>query len=152
MTEPSVGIIGGTNGMGRWLAELLTARGCRVCVTGRKTAATAADAARSCDVVVVAVPIAATSGVIAHVGPLLQSSQALMDLTRSRKNRGPHAVFFTSRGGGLPSSVRTAGGGSGAHSMFYAAAGEETWYARMKAVFEQAGYTVLEKTPPSTTG
>ena len=94
MTEPSVGIIGGTNGMGRWLAELLAARGCRVSVTGRKTAVTAADAARSCDVVVVAVPIAATSGVIAHVGPLLQSSQALMDLTSLKEE--PVALMLSS--------------------------------------------------------
>ncbi len=148
MTEPSVGIIGGTNGMGRWLAELLTARGCRVCVTGRKTAATAADAARSCDVVVVAVPIAATSGVIAHVGPLLQSSQALMDLTSLKEE--PVALMLSSS----PAEV------VGCHPLFGPQAADpaehsivlcrgrgETWYAWMKAVFEQAGYTVLEKTP-----
>lgn len=72
MKKVTAGIIGGTNGMGRWLAGLLEAAGHKVHVTGRRTEMTAARAARISDVVVVAVPIAATAGVISGIGPLLK--------------------------------------------------------------------------------
>ena len=38
-----------------------------------------------CDVIVVSVPIAATAGVIAEVGPLMKKGQLLMDLTSLKK-------------------------------------------------------------------
>jgi prephenate dehydrogenase len=81
MKKIKVGIVGGTHGMGRWFAGLLRKEGCAVHVCGRKTKLQINDLARLCNVIVVAVPISATAGIIKAVGPLLTKEQLLMDLT-----------------------------------------------------------------------
>lgn len=85
MKKISVGVIGGTNGMGKWFARLLRREGYPVLVCGRKTRLGIADLARRCNVIVVAVPISATAGVIRQVGPLLSEDKLLMDLTSLKK-------------------------------------------------------------------
>lgn len=148
MKKISVGIIGGTNGMGRWLHDLLAGEGCAVCVTGRKTAMTAKDAANICDVVVVSVPIAATAGVIAQVGPLLKKSQLLMDLTSLKKEPvalmlahsqaevvGCHPLFGP--------SISSAAG----HNIVLSRGRGDAWYDWIKNIFTKTGYTILERTP-----
>jgi prephenate dehydrogenase len=148
MKKITVGIIGGTNGMGRWLADLLTIQGCAVHVTGRKTQMKALDAARICDVIVVSVPIAATAGVIADVGPHLRKGQALMDLTSLKKDPvslmlqhseadvvGCHPLFG-------PSVTEPSG-----HNIVLCRGRGDAWYAWIKTIFEKTGYTVLERTP-----
>jgi len=85
MKKIRVGIIGGTNGMGRWLARLLKKENCTVLVSGRKTKLQANDLARLCNVIIVAVPISATDNIIRQVGPLLTRDQLLMDLTSLKK-------------------------------------------------------------------
>lgn len=148
MNRKTVGIIGGTNGMGRWLADLLVGEGCIVCVTGRKTAMTAKDAANVCDVVVVSVPIAATAGVIAEIGPLLKKSQLLMDLTSLKKEPvalmlahseacvvGCHPLFG-------PSISQAAG-----HNIVLSRGRGDAWYDWIKNIFTKTGYTILERTP-----
>jgi len=85
MKKIKVGIIGGTNGMGRWFAGLLKKEGCTVHVCGRKTKLQINDLARLCNVVVVAVPISATAEIIKQVGPLLSQDTLLMDLTSFKK-------------------------------------------------------------------
>ena len=80
-----VGIIGGTNGMGRWFAGLLRKEGCTVHVCGRKTKLQIIDLARLCNVIVVAVPISATADIIKQVGPMLTRETLLMDLTSLKK-------------------------------------------------------------------
>lgn len=85
MKKIKVGIIGGTNGMGRWFAGLLKKESCTVHVSGRKTKLQIRDLARLCNVVVVAVPISATAEIIKQVGPILTQDQLLMDLTSLKK-------------------------------------------------------------------
>ena len=148
MKKTIVGIIGGTNGMGRWLADLVMKEGCIVHVTGRKTEMTAADAARICDVVVVSVPIAATAGVICSVAPLLKKNQLLMDLTSLKKEPvalmlahseaevvGCHPLFG-------PSVTESAG-----HNIVLCRGRGDAGYAWIKNIFEKTGYHVLERTP-----
>ena len=147
MKKVTVGIIGGTNGMGRWLADLLTTQGFTVHVTGRKTQMKAVDAARICDVVVISVPIAATSSVIAEVGPHVRKGQALMDLTSLKKEPvalmlqyseaevvGCHPLFG-------PSVTEPSG-----HNIVLCRGRGDAWYKWIKAIFEETGYTVLERT------
>jgi prephenate dehydrogenase len=148
MNNISVGIIGGTNGMGRWLADLLIQEGCTVYVTGRKTEMTAADVTRICRVVVVSVPIAATTDVIVQVGPLLKKDQLLMDLTSLKKDPvalmlahseaevvGCHPLFG-------PSITESTG-----HNIVLCRGRGSFWYAWLKNIFEKTGYTLLERTP-----
>ncbi len=85
MKKIKVGIIGGTNGMGRWFAGLLRKEGCIVHICGRKTKLQINDLARLCNVIVVAVPISATPEIIKKVGPLLSKDTLLMDLTSLKK-------------------------------------------------------------------
>lgn len=148
MKNKTVGIIGGTNGMGRWLADLLAKAHCAVCVVGRKTAMTAEEAAGLCDVVVVSVPIAATADVVARVAPLLKKEQLLMDLTSLKKDPvdwmlsqsvsevvGCHPLFG-------PSITQAAG-----NNIVLCPGRGEVGYAWIKHIFEKAGYTLLERTP-----
>jgi prephenate dehydrogenase len=85
MKEISVGVIGGTHGMGEWFARLLRRQGYPVWVCGRKTRLGINDLVRRCNVIVVAVPISATAEVIRQVGPLLPEDKLLMDLTSLKK-------------------------------------------------------------------
>ncbi|HBJ74123.1 MAG TPA: hypothetical protein DDY86_00975 [Syntrophaceae bacterium] len=148
MKKTTVGIIGGTNGMGSWLADLLKTQGCLVHVTGRKTQMTATDVARKCDVVVVAVPIAATAVVIKEVGPLMKPDQLLMDLTSLKKE--PVALMLAYSGSDVvgchplfgPSVTNPAG-----HQIVLCRGRGDAWYEWIKTVFEKTGYGVLEKTP-----
>ena len=148
MKKVTVGIIGGTNGMGRWLADLLTSQSITVHVTGRKTQMKALDAARICDVVVISVPIAATASVIAEVGPHVRKGQVLMDLTSLKKEPvalmlqhseaevvGCHPLFG-------PSVTEPSG-----HNIVLCRGRGDIWYAWIKTIFEKTCYTVLERTP-----
>ncbi|MDI6741732.1 MAG: prephenate dehydrogenase/arogenate dehydrogenase family protein [Smithella sp.] len=85
MKNIKVGIIGGTNGMGKWFARLLRKEGYTIHVCGRKTKLQINDLARLCNVIVVSVPISATATIIKEVGPLLTKDQLLMDLTSLKK-------------------------------------------------------------------
>lgn len=148
MKKITAGIIGGTNGMGRWLAGLMAACGHTVYVTGRKTEMTGAQAAAISDVVVVSVPIVATAGVIREIGPLLKKGQLLMDLTSLKKEpvelmlahcaadvAGCHPLFG-------PVVSDPAG-----HTVVLCRGRGDDWFDWLKSFFETAGYDVLERTP-----
>ena len=75
------GIIGGTGRMGRLFAKVFEKAGYEVLVSGRKTAITAAEIAKQCDIVVISVPIRETVRVINEIAPLLQPDQLLCDFT-----------------------------------------------------------------------
>jgi prephenate dehydrogenase len=148
MKKITVGIIGGTNGMGRWLHDLLVGEGCVVYVTGRKTAMTAKDAANICDVLVVSVPIAATAGVIAQVGPLLKENQLLMDLTSLKKE--PVALMLAHSNASVVGchplfgpSISSAAG----HNIVLSRGRGDAWHDWIKNIFAKNGYTILERTP-----
>lgn len=77
----TIGIIGGTGKMGRLFAKVFEQAGYEVLVSGRKTAVTAADIAKQCDIVIVSVPIRETVRVIGEIAPLLRPGQLLCDFT-----------------------------------------------------------------------
>ena len=148
MKKMAAGIIGGTHGMGRWLAGLLREQGFAVRVAGRETKTTAADLADRCDVVVVAVPIAATADVIREVGPKVKKGPLLMDLTSLKAEPvalmlahseadvvGCHPLFG-------PSVNEPAG-----HPIVLCRGRGDDGHVLMKDVFGKAGYPVLETTP-----
>lgn len=81
MEKSEIGIIGGTGGIGRWFVPFFAGQGHPVHVTGRKTGLSLPELAARCQVVIVAVPIAATAEVIRRVGPLLPADSLLMDFT-----------------------------------------------------------------------
>jgi len=94
------------------------------------------------------VPISATAGVIADVGPHVKKGQVLMDLTSLKKYPvalmlqhseadvvGCHPLFG-------PSVTEPSG-----HNIVLCPGRGDAWYTWIKAIFEKTGYTVLERTP-----
>jgi prephenate dehydrogenase len=148
MKKISVGIIGGTGGMGRWFADLLQKEGYCVHICSRKTVLSIADLAERCEVVVVSVPISATADIIKQVGPLLTKDKLLMDLTSLKKE--PVDLMLAS----------TKAEVIGCHPLFGPALGNATgqnvvlcpsrgnhWIAWLKNIWEKNGVVVLERTP-----
>lgn len=76
-----IGIIGGTGGIGRWFARCFRKEGHPVHVAGRHEGMSLPELAARCRIVIVSVPIAATTDVIRQVGPLLPDDSLLMDFT-----------------------------------------------------------------------
>jgi prephenate dehydrogenase len=148
MKHINVGIIGGTKGMGHWLAGLLQKENCTVHICGRKTVLRINDIARICNVVVVAVPISATAGIIKQVGPLLSKDTLLMDLTSLKKEPvklmlanspaeviGCHPLF-----GPALTDV------SGQNIVLYPARGTK-WLSWIKNICEKNKMVILETAP-----
>ncbi len=148
MKKMTAGIIGGTHGMGRWMAGLLRAQGFAVSVAGRETKTKAVDLAGRCGLVVVAVPIAATADVLREIAPRVKPGRLLMDVTSLKTE--PVALMLSHSEADVvgchplfgPSVADPAG-----HSVVLCRGRGENGYALMKAVFEKAGYRVLETTP-----
>ncbi len=90
-----VAVIGGTRGLGNWIANFLKNKGCQVTITGRNTllgeaiatkmgvyyTSSNTQAASSAQVVIVAVPIEFTPQTIKEVAPYLQEGALLVDVT-----------------------------------------------------------------------
>ncbi|MCX5844802.1 MAG: prephenate dehydrogenase/arogenate dehydrogenase family protein, partial [Deltaproteobacteria bacterium] len=81
MNNIQIGIIGGTRGMGGWLARFFEKEGYTVHISGRNRGMAVDEIAETCQVVVVSVPIGVTALVIEKVGPHMRKDALLMDLT-----------------------------------------------------------------------
>ncbi len=81
----SVGILGGTAGMGAFLARLLSGAGYAVETTGLEVGAPNQEVASRHDVVIVAVPIAATVPVIEAAAPHVRPGACLCDVTSVKR-------------------------------------------------------------------
>jgi len=90
-----IAVIGGTRGLGRWIANFLAQKGLDVTITGRNitegelvskkigTGYTNNNvmAAESSDVVIISVPIQATPKIIEELAPIMKPGSLLMDVT-----------------------------------------------------------------------
>src|SRR5262249_23793162 len=77
----SIGIIGGTQGMGAFIAKVLAGAEFEVETTGLDTGRPSEEVAASKDLVVLAVPIDVTVEVAKRVGPHVRPGACLMDIT-----------------------------------------------------------------------
>jgi prephenate dehydrogenase len=148
MNKFTIGIIGGTGGIGKWFAAFFAAEGYPVHVTGRSTGMPLPELAKRCPVVIVSVPIAATAETIRRVGPHLPEGSLLMDLT-SLKDEPVRAMLAASRAEVV-----------GCHPLFGpncpSLAGEniilcpgrgERWLKRIERLFTKGGARVTVTTP-----
>jgi len=144
-----VGIIGGTNGLGRWFAKLFSTHGFDVQVAGRKTAITNKQVAEESDVVMIAVPIRAMVGVISEVLPHLQKGALICDIC-SIKQQPMAEMLKAEKGVGVV----------GMHPLFgprtqslenqrivVCSARPNKWWWRLKAFFEERGANLIEMDP-----
>lgn len=90
-----VTVIGGTRGLGNWIADFLQRKGCQVTITGRNSMMGEAmaskmgvsytsnniKAASQAKIVIVAVPIEVTPQTIEEVAPYLKKGSLLVDVT-----------------------------------------------------------------------
>ncbi len=145
----SVGIIGGTSGMGAFLARLLSAGGYAVETTGLGVGAPNVEVASRHDVIIIAVPIAVTVQVINEVGPHVRPHACLCDVTSIK--RAPLEAMLRA----TPQEVDVVG----THPMFgpqgddmdrqkvvLCAGRGSTGSARVRDLFEAFGAEVIEAT------
>ena len=95
MKNKKVAVIGGSRGLGKWIAKFLKKEGFKVTITSRdheygrkvpkkmgvKYCENNIDAAKSSDIVIVSVPIASTVKVIKEIAPHLRKGSLLLDVT-----------------------------------------------------------------------
>ncbi|MTK64937.1 MAG: prephenate dehydrogenase [Methanobacterium sp.] len=100
-----VAVIGGTRGLGRWIANFLAEKGLDVLITGRNIAEGElvskkigtsytndnVMAAETSDVVIISVPIQATPNIIKELASLMKPGSLLMDVT-SVKEESSHLM------------------------------------------------------------
>ncbi len=85
MNQVTIGIAGGTGGMGRWFETFFTQAGHRVYVAGRKTKRTYADLVHTCDVVALSTPVAAAIDIARDIGPQMRPDQLLIDFCSQKE-------------------------------------------------------------------
>ncbi len=95
MNTIQIGIIGGTRGMGGWFARFFEKAGYIVHISGRNRGMALDEMTRTCQVVIVSVPIGVTHTVIKKIGPFMHADSLLMDLT-SLKQEPVKAMLETS--------------------------------------------------------
>jgi prephenate dehydrogenase len=90
-----IAVIGGTRGLGRWIASFLSDKGLDVVITGRNRITGESvskklgvdytpdnlKAAASADVVIISLPIDVTPKVIMEIGPVMKVGSLLLDVT-----------------------------------------------------------------------
>ncbi|MBX3228574.1 MAG: bifunctional chorismate mutase/prephenate dehydrogenase [Labilithrix sp.] len=145
----SIGIIGGTAGMGAYLARVFAGAGYTVETMGLEAGRSAEDVAGAHDVVILSVPIATTVEVAKRIGPHVRPGACLMDITSVK--RAPLAAMLDS----APSSVDVVG----THPMFgphgidfdrqkvvLCRGRGEAAFTRVKKLFEAFGAETIEAT------
>ncbi|MGI6637507.1 MAG: prephenate dehydratase domain-containing protein [Desulfobulbus sp.] len=88
----------GTGAMSQWFAERLRGEGYNVLLTGRKSELRPEKMVQQADVVVICVPISATSATVQHYGPLLTQGQALILLAGESEGTIQSALAATDPG------------------------------------------------------
>jgi prephenate dehydrogenase len=148
MNNFAIGIIGGTGGVGKWFAAFFAQAGYPVHCTGRKSGMSLPDLARSCRVVIVAVPIAETLDIIRRVGPHLSEDTLLMDFT-SLKGEPVRAMIEATTAevvGCHPLFGPDCPSLAGQNIILCPGRGER-WLERMEAIFAKGGARVTVTTP-----
>ena len=90
-----IAIIGGTRGLGKWIASFLSNKGFDVVITGRNVSTGESvskklgvdytwdniQVASTADVVIIAIPIDITPKIIREIAPLMKEGSLLLDVT-----------------------------------------------------------------------
>ena len=144
----SVAIIGGKGAMGGCLVEFFSDLGHTVMVADLDTRLTPAEATAAADVVVISVPISVTVDVIHELGPLVQPTALLMDVT-SIKTAPMQAMLAASTAsviGTHPLFGPSVHSLQGQRIVLTPGRGDE-WLDWLKQMFHARGFSMLESTP-----
>jgi prephenate dehydrogenase len=148
MKDISIGIIGGTGGMGRIFADLFRREGYICLVSGRKRGPDITTMAEQCQVIIVSVPIGITAEVIEQVGPLMKKDALLMDLT-SLKTEPIKAMLQSSPAEviGLHPLFGPGVASIAGYTICICPARGERWIAWVRGIFTKHGAILIETTP-----
>ncbi len=148
MQAIQIGIIGGYGGMGRIFADLFRQEGYRVHCSGRRRGPDIPTMARTCNVVIVSVPIGITREVIEQLGPHMKKDALLMDLT-SLKTEPVKAMLLASPAEviGLHPLFGPGVASISGYTICICPARGERWLAWVKDIFTKHGAILIETTP-----
>jgi len=107
-----VAVIGGTRGLGNWIANFLIKRGCELTITGRNSmvgkslakkmgvtyTSNNIEAVLQADVVILAVPIETTPQIIREIAPHLKEGSLLADVTSVKEEPASLMNQFVPKG------------------------------------------------------
>lgn len=79
MSNVTIGIIGGTGGMGRLFEHIFVKNGHKVLIAGRKTELTYTELAKQSDVIIISTPVSSAIHICDEIGPHIDEHKALMD-------------------------------------------------------------------------
>ncbi|HEY1960303.1 MAG TPA: bifunctional chorismate mutase/prephenate dehydrogenase [Polyangiaceae bacterium] len=145
----SIGVVGGTAGMGAFLARVFFAGGFSVETMGAGEGPPAEEIAARSDLVIVAVPIHVTVDVAKRIAPHVRPGACIIDVTSIK--RAPLAAMLEA----APAGVDVVG----THPMFgphgvdfdrqkvvLCRGRGDTWFPRVKALYEAFGADTIEAT------
>jgi len=107
-----IAVIGGTRGLGRWIAAFLSDKALDVVVTGRNKitgesvskklsvdyTSNNLEAAANSDVVIIALPIDITPEIIRQIGPVMEEGSLLLDVTSVKEEPSKLMHEFAAKG------------------------------------------------------
>lgn len=159
-----VAIIGGTRGLGNWIANFLKERGCDVIITGRNSlmgmeisekigvsyTSNNIEAASGADIVILAVPIDVTPKIIKEVAPYLKEGSLLMDVTsvkeepsRAMEEVIPDGVEFIPTHPMFGPRIKSLEG----QVVVLTPLDKGKWYEKVNKFLESENARVIETTP-----
>lgn len=162
--KPFVAVIGGYGGMGRFFAEMFAKEGFPVVISGPNEASGReaakkigaeyvrenAKAAKDADIVMISVPVNATTGVIREVAPYVRKGALLMDVTSVKEKPCEYMDRYAPKGveviGAHPMFSQRVGSLEGQVFVLTPVRGEK-WLAWLKDFLKEHKAKVYESTP-----
>ncbi|MEN6293806.1 MAG: prephenate dehydrogenase [Methanobacterium sp.] len=159
-----IAVIGGTRGLGEWIARFLKSKGFDITVTGRDEIAgervskklgvdytsSNTSAASQADVVIVSVPIDVTLSAIKEVAPVMKKGSLIMDVTSVKEEPSrimqeyvPHGVEVLPIHPMCGPRIRSLDG----QVIVVTPTNKGTWYNKVYNVFEKENARIIVTTP-----
>jgi prephenate dehydrogenase len=159
-----VAIIGGTRGLGNWIADFLKERGCDVVITGRNSlmgmelsekigvsyTSNNIEAVSGAELVILAVPVNVTPQIIMEVAPHLKAGSLLVDVTsvkeepsRAMEKFVPDGVEFLPTHPMFGPRIKSLDGQIVVLTPLY----KGKWYDKVIKFLESENTRVIETTP-----
>ncbi|HEX3013903.1 MAG TPA: prephenate dehydrogenase [Methanobacterium sp.] len=159
-----IAVIGGTRGLGEWIARFLKSKGFDITITGRDKIAgervskklgvdytsSNVNAASQADIVIVSVPIDVTPSAIKEVAPVLKKGSLLMDVTSVKEEPSQIMHEYAPQGVEvLPihpmfgPRIRSLDG----QVIVFAPINKGKWYNKIYNFFEKENASIIVTTP-----
>ncbi|MBU0991395.1 MAG: prephenate dehydrogenase/arogenate dehydrogenase family protein [Proteobacteria bacterium] len=145
MKSVTIGIIGGSGGMGRLFEGVFKKSGHHVLIAGRKTVLTYEDLARKSDVVILSAPADASIEICKSVGPLMTEDQLLMDFCSLKEDIVTAMLSYTEKAevvGTHPMFGPFTESLEGQNIVLCPGRGDK-WQAWLKSEFQKLGAEIL---------